>query len=89
MIPHSDSSSPAPADVGGKKQQRHITTINITQPAQKLGSQLAGLKVFTVQMLRGLYLSMHQNKALPNRSRLGIGHGNRSGATLDKSLDQH
>lgn len=36
---------------GGKKQQRHITTINITQPAQKLGSQLAGLKVSTVEML--------------------------------------
>ena len=36
---------------GGKKQQRHITTINITQPAQKLGSKLAGLKVSTVQML--------------------------------------
>ena len=36
---------------GGKKQQRHITTINITQPAQKLGSQVAGLKVSTVEML--------------------------------------
>ena len=66
---------------GGKKQQRHITTINITQPAQKLGSKLAGLKVSTVQMLVS-YKSvfMHQNKALPNRSGIGIGHGNRSWA---------
>ena len=78
---------------GGKKQQRHITTINITQPAQKLGSKLAGLKVSTSPQFRcwspiKAFLCI-RTKRCPFARNSGSVTGTDPGLTLDKSLDQH